>query len=432
MNSDTYDIVIIGAGMAGLYVGLESIKRFPKARVCIMDKYKFIGGRAFTYSGKVDGVQYQWEEGGARISTKHMMVIGLMKKYGITPIPISNTSDYKESGAYPLEPPLFDECRSIYLGPLEHLPSDVLGNTTIRGLLRKLVRPAELETFLNRYPYRAEFGTLRADLALKVFREEFSALEKYVVCKEGLSELVARMRKDFEKRGGEVRVQHELVEMRDNTHAVFKRGAPSEGESRPDVILEADKFVFALPSEAMKRIPSFRNWPTLKRLAMRPLLRVFAAFPPGKNGKVWFEGMQKVVTAQAPRFIIPQNPANGSIQISYTDSEDAVPLMKILDSEGGEEALGKKLMDDLRTLFGDLTIPDPLFVKAYPWKEGVTYWLPGPYDPYVESRRAMRPFPRESPGWFVCGESFSTRQCWIEGALEHAGETAALLLHNHR
>jgi monoamine oxidase len=431
MNSNTYDIIIIGTGIAGLYTGLSLVKRLPKKRICLVDKYKFIGGRAFTYKGTIDGIQYQWEEGGARISIKHLLLMGLLKKYGLTTIPIEGSSQYKESGAHPIEPSLFDECRAIFLEPLDHLPESVLGQTTIRRLLRHFVKPAVLETFLNRYPYRAEFSTLRADLALRVFREEFGPQEKYVVCKEGLSELVSRMQAEFLKRGGTQLLQHELVEMQDNTHAIFKKGAPSEGESRPDIILEADKFVFALPSEALKRLPVFKSWATLGHLVMKPLLRVFAAFPPGPNKKHWFHDLPKITTAQAPRFIIPQSVENGSIQISYTDSEDAEPLMRILDEQDGEMKLGKKLIEDLRVLFGDRTIPDPLFVKAYAWKEGVSYWRPGTYDPYVESRRAIRPFPKERPGWFVCGESFSVHQCWIEGALEHAREAVEHLLRNH-
>jgi hypothetical protein len=431
MSSDTYDIVIIGAGMAGLYAAVELAKRQPKKRICLVDKYKFIGGRAFTYKGTVDGVEYQWEEGGARISTKHAHLMGLFKKYGLTTVPIEGTSQYKESGAYPIEPPLFDECRPIFLEPLERLPADVLGQTTIRSLLKRFVKPATLETFLNRYPYRAEFSTLRADLALRVFREEFGPNETYVVCKEGLSELVSKMRDDFLKHGGTLLVQHELVGMQDTGHAIFKKGPPSEGESRPDFILEAPKFVFALPSEALKRLTVFKGWTTLDHLVMRPLLRVFAVFPPGPDKKPWFHDLPKIVTAQPPRFIIPQSVENGSIQISYTDSEDAEPLMRILDEQDGETKLGKKLVEDLRVLFGDRTIPDPLFVKAYAWPHGVTYWRPGTYDPYVESRQAIRPFPKERPGWFVCGESFSVHQCWIEGALEHAGSALGHILRNH-
>ena len=431
MSSDTYDIVIIGAGMAGLYTAVELAKRQPKRRICLVDKYKFIGGRAFTYKGTVNGVQYQWEEGGARISMKHKLLMGLFKKYGLTTVPIEGFSQYKESGAYPIEPPLFDECRAIFLEPLEHLPEPTLGQTTIQALLRRFVKPATLETFLNRYPYRAEFSTLRADLALQVFREEFGPNEKYVVCKEGLSELVARMQTDFLKRGGTLLTQHELLEMQDTTHAVFKKGPPSEGESRPDVVLDSPKFVFALPLEAIKRLTVFKNWATLNHLVMRPLLRVFAVFPPSPNKKLWFHDLPKIVTAQTPRFIIPQSIENGSIQISYTDSEDAEPLMRILDEQDGETKLGKKLVEDLRVLFGDRNIPDPLFVKAYPWPHGVTYWRPGAYDPYAESRQASHPFPKERPGWFVCGESFSVHQCWIEGALEHAASTLDCILRKH-
>ena len=435
MDSNTYDIIIIGAGIAGLYAALELIKKFPKKRVCLVDKYKFIGGRLFTYKGTVNGVSYQWEEGGARISTNHAVMMHLMKKYKLTPVPISGKQLYKESGAYPLEPTLFDECRAIYLEPLEGLPASLLATTTIRGLLKQFVKPADMEAFLDRYPYRAEFNTMRADLALPVFRGEFGPEEKYVVCKEGLSELIARMRADFEKRGGTLLVQHELAEMRENTKAVFKKGAPSEGESRPDVVLEAPTMVFALPSEALKQLGPFRKWEILRHLTMRPLLRVFAVFPPGKDGKQWFADLPKIVTPQSLRYLIPQDTGNGSVQISYTDSEDAEPFIRILDEEDGEEKLGKRLMEDLRKLFGDRTIPDPLFVKAYPWPKGVTYWLPGAYDPYVESRRAIHPFPKERPGWFVCGESFSTRQCWAEGAVEHAALTvrqmSAHLLRRH-
>jgi hypothetical protein len=42
------------------------------------------------------------------------------------------------------------------------------------------------------------------------------------------------------------------------------------------------------------------------------------------------------------------------------------------------------------------------------------------------SLEAFRPFP-QMPGVHVCGESFSMRQAWIEGALEHAGALAKIL-----
>ena len=416
-NSNTYDICIIGAGIAGLYVGTELLRAKRGLRICIVDKYKFLGGRSVTFRADISGIKYQWEEGAARISEKHTIMMGLLRRYRLHTIPIRGESRYRESGAYPIEPDLFSRSISVNIAPIGDLDRNLLENSTLRSLLHKVFVPKEVNALCDRYPYRAEINTLRADLGVQVFEHEFGLLEKYVVCKEGLGELIERMVKDFEARGGKILRQHELVELVTADKAIFKKGAPSEGESRPDVEISAKKFVFAIPSENLKKIPQFGRWSTLKRLTMKPLLRLYAAFPVGASGKPWFEGMGKFVTAQAPRFIIPAG--GNSLQISYTDSEDADALMEILE-KSGEDALGKKIMEDLRLLFHDTyKIPDPLFVKAFPWKHGVTYWLPGDYDPYEESRGAITPL-KEFPNWYVCGESYSTRQCWMEGAVEHA------------
>ena len=411
-----YDICVIGAGIAGLYTATEMLRHKKGLRICVVDKYKFLGGRVMTFRADISGIKYQWEEGAARISESHTIMMELLRRYRLGTIPITGESHYRESGAYPLEADLFSRAIPVTIEPLGSIDREVLETTTLRSLFKDFLRPQEVTGLCNRYPYRAEIDTLRADLGVNVFQNEFGLSEKYVICKEGLGELIERMVKDFEERGGKMLRQHELVEMKNSETGIFKKGSPSEGESRPDVEITAARFVFAIPSENLKKITQFSRWSVLKHLVMKPLLRVYAAFPM-EGGKAWFEGMGKIVTAQAPRFIIPAS--KNSLQISYTDSEDAEDLMEILD-KSGEGALQKKIMEDLRLLFHDTyTIPDPLFVKAFSWKDGVTYWLPGRYDPYEESRLAVCPL-KEFKNWFVCGESYSTRQCWMEGAVEHA------------
>ena len=97
--------------------------------------------------------------------------------------------------------------------------------------------------------------------------------------------------------------------------------------------------------------------------------------------------------------------------------------MAILDSVG-EGGLEKVVMKDLRALFPEISIDDPEVFKAHSWPEGVSYWLPGSYNPEAICKEALHPFPSKYPGLYVCGESFSLRQGWMEGALENA----ALLL----
>jgi hypothetical protein len=106
--------------------------------------------------------------------------------------------------------------------------------------------------------------------------------------------------------------------------------------------------------------------------------------------------------------------------VSYTDADDANYLIKMLKKEG-EEALGEFILKELRSMFPDLVIPKYTLFKAHPWYAGCTYWTPGDYDPESMSEEAMHP-DKNMPSVYVCGESFSMKQAWMEGALEHASD----------
>lgn len=406
-NSTTYDIVIIGGGIAGLYLAVNLVKKY---KVALAEKYSKFGGRTFTFNADISGTKYQWEEGAARISDSHTMTLSLLKKYGLTMTKIGKEISYKESGLYKMEPNHFESAIPILLKPLYLLSKDTLANSTIRKLLVDIHGEKETDSFLNRYPYRAEINTMRADMALSLFDNEFGKESGYSICNEGLTELINRMKKEFETAGGTVFPHHELINV-EGTNAIFKNGPPSKGSSRPTVVLQGKKIVFALPVDSIKQIKPFKNLEPLKHLTMKPLLRIYAVFP----NTDWFQ-YSRIITAQRPRYIIPGDLKKGVIQISYTDSTDTIPLMKMYE-EKGESYVGSVIVEDLRTLLG-VKVPDPLFVKVHPWKQGVTYWLPGDYDPYKLSKELCKPFPDRE--WFLAGESYSTRQCWIEGALEHA------------
>ena len=59
-----YDVCIIGAGIAGLYFALELAKKHPTYKICILEKYEFIGGRTATFRYRLPGLgKITWEEG---------------------------------------------------------------------------------------------------------------------------------------------------------------------------------------------------------------------------------------------------------------------------------------------------------------------------------------------------------------------------------
>jgi monoamine oxidase len=150
---------------------------------------------------------------------------------------------------------------------------------------------------------------------------------------------------------------------------------------------------------------------------MEPLLRVYAVFKKSSlaKGGVWFADLPKIVTDSPLRYIIPIDYKKGVIMISYTDGADARQLMKMKT-----EDLEEFIMTEIRALFPDRVIPDPVLFKKHPWVEGCTYWLPGKYDVEKESAASLHPLPSKLPGVFLCGESFAVKQCWMESALTQA------------
>jgi hypothetical protein len=101
--------------------------------------------------------------------------------------------------------------------------------------------------------------------------------------------------------------------------------------------------------------------------------------------------------------------------ISYTDGNDAAYWMR-----QDRSSIQEMILDEIRQLFPDRTIPDPLFFKLHDWKQGCSYWLPGSYSVEEESAKSLQPLPHTMPNLFMCSESFAVKQCWIESAVEQA------------
>jgi len=417
MDTESYDVIIVGSGIAGLYAALNLQKK--GTRCIIIEKYKELGGRTSTFKQKIDGVDLQWEAGAGRISEHHTHVRELMRKYKLTWVPIGGAPKFVGEYGQPLEEGQFDPGLPLFFQTLERLPAEELATHTIRQLLTKVHGPKIADDYLLRYPYRGEVDTLRADMALDTFRHEMGPKEKFGICAEGYSGIIEGMRAEFEKKGGTILTEHSCAEVSQEKDIVTVT-CSVEGDP---VILKGAHCVLAVPSSALQAIRPFSKWKGLQRVAMQPLLRFYGVFPL-EGGKLWTEDIGRMVTPEPIRYMIPGNPAIGSVQISYTDSQDAEFWKEKLDTIG-EKKVGEEIVEQLRRLLKP-TIPGPTFVKSHYWKNGVTYWLPGRYDPKEVSREAYQPFPTMR-GVHVCGESFSLRQAWVEGAIEHAAGLVKIL-----
>jgi len=409
-----YDTIIVGSGIAGLYTAVEVLKAHPKSRVAVFEKYKNLGGRVYTFRQTIEGKALQWEGGAGRISENHTMVLDLLKHYKLTFQPIGGDIQYKDTYTSPLEPDIFESGIPVFMDTLHALPAADLQRHTIRQLLTRLHGAKKANTYLIRFPYRAEVDVMRADMALRLFSREFRKGERYGICTEGLSALIGALRDDATKRGAVFYREYTLVDVEEGEEVI----ATFEHDSEL-VRVKGKQIVLAIPSEALKHVKPFAKWHVLRHLRMEPLLRFYGAFPK-ENGAVWYETYGgRIVTSEPVRYIIPGNTEVGSMHMSYTDTQDAQFWIQKLKTEG-EKRVGEEMVSELRRLLQP-SIPPPYFVKAHAWDHGVTYWLPGAYDPVDLSKEALRPF-AAMPNVHVVGESFSLRQGWMEGALEHAAQ----------
>jgi monoamine oxidase len=400
---DSYDVIIVGAGLAGLHAALRISEKNPSLRIAIAEAYDYVGGRIFTYHHN----KLRWEAGAGRYHESHKLLKKYIQKYKLTPIPIGSEEQWISQDTQTAQKNIWEELSEIITTSLSSVNPSLLGMHTLERLLEVTQGRQTAAKILERFPYRAEVKTLRADLAMKSFQNEMHNNKGFYVIKEGLSALAKAMQKELESRGVLFLLNHRLVGVSKNTfeQTVCKFDART---------LKANKLILAVHSEALKQIHPFSKLPILKHLAMEPLLRTYGVFPK----ESWFSKIPKTVTDSKLRYIIPINPSEGTIMTSYTDADDTRFWSSILDKKG-EHSLQEKITEELRLLFPSVEIPTPLFFKSHLWTHGCTYWLPGRYNPQEVSEKFMQPMPSSFHNVHICGESYSLRQAWMEGALEH-------------
>lgn len=407
MSKVNFDLIIIGAGIAGLWSGIQALRKGRKdLRVLILEKYKYIGGRIVTHYKK----GLQWEIGAGRIHQSHSRVRALMKKFGLTWVPMDGKSNWRDSANPVNEKDIFPDLYELYISPLMFLPANELACNTLYSCMIKVHGQAKADDICEKFPYWSELKTIRADLALGSFQHEMREWDGFGACREGLTAIIRELTAEFEALGGHIFYKDPAVDIR-------KRGDIVEILLYDDKVFTCKSCLLATHRDAIAEMPSLQKWEMLSKVKMDPLLRMYAVFPV-VGGKSWFSDISKTITDSKVRFIIPVNPSKGVLMISYTDGDDARYWIDKMKKTKDRDGCINEVMKEIRELFPEKSIPNPKDFHMYPWHSGCSYWLPGDYDPVIESKKAHI----IDKGIFCCGESFSLRQAWIEGALENAEE----------
>ena len=398
-STEIYDIVIIGGGMSGINCALKLSKN---KKVLLLDEREYWGGRIITKS------KPKYEIGAARFSNKHKLLNKLIKKYELNKIPLSQNIDYLHKTDNQVKiitnvDKILDKYFVKLLSKSKSYSQNKLKSITLFEFMNMCNEPEISQQIVNMFGYFSEIKMMNAYDALNTFREDFVNVQYYIL-KEGLTHLCNKMVEEAKQNGcvcktgsfvTDVEKKEQYFEVKTRTH-----------------VYRGDKIIFAIKGGQLKHFNLLK--PIHKYIDCihnAELLRIYAKYPLRKSG-VWFNNLRRMTTNSFLRQIIPINYEDGLIMISYTDGKD-IEVFK--DKKGkmlDETKIKDKIHAELNYLFKE-KVPQPTYFKVHYWSVGAHHWKPG-----CNSNKISSLMINPLANIYICGEAFSQKQAWVEGALE--------------
>lgn len=427
-----FDTVIIGGGIAGLYMGYKLSNNGQK--VLIIEKNNYIGGKIYTYKGSVNDINFQYEAGAGRFSDIHFLLNKLidelnLKKYKIkisneiVPIVRNLTYStrnklktvYQENNNEKLDNTLLI---SKILNESENYDKEFLKKITFYNLAQHVLSTDAAQFLYDSYGYISELLFLNANDAIRMFKTDFNSNNQYYILKCGMSEICKRLKNQIKKNGSEIILERQFLNYEYipyNNKIIIKCNNIAKGKNLVEFFI-SNNLVLAIPKLDLMKIEKLNCISNeLNSVIGHDLTRVYAIYPKNKNNKVWFHNLGKITTDNPIQYIIPIDKEKGLIMISYSDAFMA-QYWKQSNDLGN---LKKDIKRHLINIFPKIKIPEPIYIKCHHWENGAHFYRPG-YDSKKIYKKILNPIPKKKI--YIVGECYSFRQAWIEGALETSQE----------
>ena len=380
-----YDIIIIGAGIAGMYSAYNIKKLYPDKSFLILEKNSGYGGRASTdyfYNTEVatgagigrkrsdalliklmDELKFKYTEFKTIVDKKNIQPLNIMKIIGTLRLAYKKHPEFKQKTFKEFFISIFD---------------------------KKLYDNFVLNTGYTDYE-NADVHDVLYDYTMQDIVPGWTGL--YISWSGLLDKLYRHIGDRHFKFSAEV--SHIKGGFEVTTHD-------------KKTTYQANKIIIATTITGILKLISR---PIYRQIHQQPFLRVYAKFN-AKSAELMRQFQHYTIIKKPLQKIIPINAEKGIYMIAYSDNQSAISLKKYIQNTPANRAMFSRLLEDA---VGDkVTITA---IRSYYWPVGTHYYEPL-HGAFKNREDFIYQAQRPQKNIFVVGEAVSAHQGWVEGALE--------------
>ena len=422
----TYEYIICGAGIAGLYCALNLIEKNgadPKT-ILILEKSYRIGGLIKTNTD--DKFKIKYENGAGRITENDKLLLELVRRFNLDKqkIELPTKKEYRkvfDDKIILIKTDKFSTTLNKIIFKQHKLSEQELLGKTLRSLFEDELCMEKTSILVESFGYTDEFDKVNAKNGLEIFRKSFSPNLRYYVLRDGLEQIILQLESLLKQKGVVIQLSEMITNIEEKEKSVPSITIHTETFDGAYKTYITNNLVLAMPRGALVKIPFLQSIHNLlNSVEDTSLFRIYAVFPKNSDGKVWFHDIPKTTTNLPIQQFIPINADNGLVMITYSDTKNA----RQWQQDKINDVFKKKIMKNIRLLFSEKKISEPIFLTSIFYAEGTHVWKVN-CDGESLQPRITQPF--RDMNLYICGESYSTNQGWIEGSLETSNAVVELI-----
>jgi hypothetical protein len=400
-----YDVIIIGAGIAGLYAAYKITKLSPKLKILVLEKNerKYLGGRMGVDDFKGASVPI-----GAGVGRKHkdFRLIDLLDELNIK---------YGEFPVVPSYAVTLEDCsvKKTFMMLKRNYDAVADKPKTFKQFAAKYLKPNEYKHFITcagytDYENEDAYGTL----FLYGFDDNY---DSWTALSINWQILLNKLVESVGEKN--ITCSHEVSKIkyneRDEQFLIFTKTKQEYLTKKIILATTIDSVQKLLPGAKLPRS-------IYQQICGQTFIRIYGQFSKDSI-PIMKTYVSKTTVVPGPiHKIIPMNPNDGIYMIVYSDNAGADILHKFSKNTEVNCNVLSRLIERSIGIPGEiLTLTD---IVSYYWQIGTHYYKPlrGSYKNRKEFIHAAQ---RPMTNILVVGEMISTHQGWVEGALESVDKT---------